>query len=97
MKELLQGFFLCLWDSDAIRLQTSEWKRKLLVFVSGLSLEIAALPYCAGWMGYESTLPAWLLTWIFLPLGLFGIYASKFGNDRLVESLLVMPRLGRKT
>ena len=97
MKELLQGFFLCLWDSDAIRLQTSQWKRKLLVFVSGLSLEISALPYLAGWMGYESTWPAWLLTWIFLPLGLLGIYASKFGNDLLVESLLVMPKLSRKT
>ncbi len=96
MKDLLQGFFLCLWDSEAIRLQTSQWKRNLLVFVSGVSLEISALPYLARWMGYESTLPAWLLTWIFLPLGLFGIYASKFGNDRLVELLLVMPKVSRK-
>ncbi len=96
MKDLLQGFFLCLWDSEAIRLQTSQWKRNLLVFVSGVSLEISALPYLAQWMGYESTFPAWLLTWIFLPLGLFGIYASKFGNDRLVELLLVMPKVSRK-
>ncbi len=93
MKELLRGFFLCLWDSEAVRVQTSPWKRRLLVFVSGLSLEIAALPYLAAWMGYESAWPSWLLTWIFLPLGLLGIYASKFGNDRLVEFLLVLPKL----
>jgi hypothetical protein len=50
----------------------------------------------AGWMGYEATGPAWILTLVFLPLGLVGLYASKFGNDRFVEWLLVMPQLERK-
>jgi hypothetical protein len=97
MKDLepsvLEGFLLCIWDSDAIRLQTSAWKRNLLVFLSGVCLEISALPYLADWMGYESVGPAWLLTLVFLPLGLVGLYASKFGNDRFVEWLLIMPKL----
>jgi hypothetical protein len=93
---LLQGYLLCIWDSEAIRLQTGQWKRNLLVFMSGVCLEISALPYLAGWMGYEATGPAWILTLVFLPLGLVGLYASKFGNDRFVEWLLVMPQLERK-
>ncbi|MPZ76720.1 MAG: hypothetical protein GEU77_09345 [Deltaproteobacteria bacterium] len=93
---LLQGFFLCLRDSEAIRLQSSEWKRNLLIFSSGVCLEIAALPYLAAWMGYDSTWHAWLLTGLFLPLGLFGAYASKFGGDRLVEWLLIVPKLDLK-
>jgi hypothetical protein len=93
---LLQGFVLCLWDADAVRLQTSRWKRSLLVFLSGLSLEVAAIPYVSRWLGFESAGPAWILTLFFLPLGLLGIYASKFGNDRLVECLLVMPKRKRK-
>ena len=93
---LLQGFFLCLRDSEAIRLQSSKWKRNLLIFSSGVCLEIAALPYLAAWMGYDSTWHAWLLTGLFLPLGLFGAYASKFGGDRLVEWLLIVPKLDLK-
>jgi len=45
---LVEGFFLCLWDSEAIRLQRSQWKRNLLVFLSGVCVEISALPYLAG-------------------------------------------------
>lgn len=90
---LLQGFLLCLRDSEAVRLQTSRWKRSLLVFTSGVCLEIAALPFLAGWIGYESSWHAWLLTCPFAPLGLLGLYASKFGDDRLVERLLVIPKL----
>ena len=93
---LLEGFILCLWDSEAVRLQTSRWKRSLLVFSSGVCLELAALPYVAGLLGYELNGPAWLLTLVFFPLGLVGLYASKFGNDRFVEWLLVMPKLERK-
>ena len=93
---LLQGILLCLWDSEAIRLQPSRWKRSLLVFTSGVCLEIATLPYLASWMGYESTAPTWILTSLFLPLGLVGIYASKFGNDRFVEWLLIVPKLDLK-
>ena len=93
---LLQGFLLCLWDSEAVCLQTSRWKRSLLVFTSGVCLELAALPYAAGWLGYESKGPVWLLTLFFFPLGLIGLYASKFGGDRLVERLLVIPKLDLK-
>ncbi|HEU4340118.1 MAG TPA: hypothetical protein VFU31_00960 [Candidatus Binatia bacterium] len=93
---LLEGFLLCLWDSQAVRLQTSRWKRSLLVFSSGVCLEIAALPYVISWLGYHFTWPAWLLTLLFLPLGAIGIYASKFGTDRLVESLLVIPKFDLK-
>jgi hypothetical protein len=93
---LLHGIFLCLWDSEAVRLQSSRWKRSLLIFSSGVCLEIAGLPYVAGWMGYEFTWPTWLLTGFFLPLGLVGLYASKFGSDRFVEWLLVIPKLDLK-
>jgi hypothetical protein len=37
-----------------------------------------------------------LLPLIFLPLGAVGIYASKFGDERLVERLLVLPKLDLK-
>lgn len=50
---LIQGFLLCLRDSEAIRLQTSRWKRSLLVFSSGVCLEIALLPFVSGLFGYE--------------------------------------------
>jgi hypothetical protein len=90
---LIEGFLLCLCDSQAVRLQTSRWKRSLLVFSSGVCLEIAALPFLAGLIGYETTWYGWLLTWLFVPLGVLGLYASKFGDDRLVESLLVISKL----
>ena len=90
---LIQGFLLCLRDSDAVRLQTSRWKRSLLVFSSGVCLEIAALPYLASMLGYEISWHGWLLTLLFVPLGLLGLYASKFGDDRFVEWLLVVPKL----
>jgi hypothetical protein len=93
---LLQGIFLCLWDSEAIRLQSSRWKRSLLVFTSGVCLEIATFPHLASWMGYELAVPPWFFTLLFLPLGLIGIYASRFGNDRFVEWLLVVPKLDLK-
>jgi hypothetical protein len=90
---LLQGFLLCLWDSEAVRMQTSRWKRSLLVFSSGVCLELAALPLAMTWFGFEVGPLAWLLTCAFLPLGLLGFYASSFGGDRLVERLLVVSHL----
>lgn len=93
---VLEGYLLCLWDSEAVRRQTSLWKRNLLLFMSGVCLEIAVVPYLSAWMGYHTVWPSWLLTLVFLPFGFLGLYATKFGNDRLVESLLVMPKLGRK-
>jgi hypothetical protein len=90
---LIQGFLLCLRDSEAVRLQTSRWKRSLLVFSSGVCIEIAALPFLAALMGYEMSWQGWLVSWLFVPLGLVGLYASKFGDDRLVEWLLVIPKL----
>ena len=67
--------------------------RSLLIFSSGVCLEIAALPFAAGLMGYATSWYFWLLTWLFVPLGLLGLYASRFGGDRLVEWLLVIPKL----
>jgi hypothetical protein len=90
---LIQGFLLCLRDSETVRLQTSRWKRSLLVFSSGVCLEIAALPFLSGLIGYETSWYCWLLTCLFAPLGLLGLYASKFGDDRFVEKLLVIPKL----
>jgi len=87
---LLRGFLLCLCDSQAVRLKSSRWKRSLLVFSSGVCLEIAATPFLVGyWTSWQS----WLLASLFVPLGLIGLYASKFGDDRFVESLLVVPKL----
>jgi hypothetical protein len=90
---LIQGFLLCLRDSEAVRLQSSRWKRSLLVFSSGVCLEIAALPICAVLAGYDLSWQSWLLSGLFVPLGALGLYASKFGDDRLVEWLLVVPKL----
>ena len=90
---LIEGFLLCLFDSHTVRLQTSQWKRGLLVFSSGVCIELAALPVLAGLIGWEFPWFAWFLTAFFGPLGLLGLYASKFGDDRLVESLLVIPKL----
>jgi hypothetical protein len=90
---LIQGFLLCLRDSDAVRLQNSRWKRSLLLFSSGVCLEIGALPFLAVLMGYEMSWQGWLLSWLFVPLGVIGLYASKFGDDRFVEWLLVVPKL----
>ena len=90
---LIQGFLLCLRDSEAVRLQPSRWKRSLLVFSSGVCLEIAALPILALLFDYEMSWPGWLLSWLFMPLGLVGLFASHFGDDRLVEWLLVVPKL----
>ena len=90
---LMQGFLLCLRDSEAVRLQSSRWKRSLLVFSSGICLEIGALAFLTGLIGYEMSWQRWLLTGLFVPLGLVGLYASKFGDDRLVERLLVIPKL----
>ena len=90
---LIQGLLLCLWDSEAVRLQTSRWKRSLLVFSSGVCLEVATLPLLGGLFGYETSWHLWLITWLFAPLGLVGLYTSKYGNDRLVEWLLVIPNL----
>lgn len=87
---LLEGFLLCLRNSEVVRLQPSRWKRNLLVFSSGVCLELALLPLLAG---YGAVWQSWLLAGLFAPLGAFGLYASKFGDDRLVESLLVIPKL----
>jgi hypothetical protein len=89
---LIEGFLLCLRDSQAVRLQTSRWKRSLLVFSSGICLEIAALAPLAALLSYDVAWQAWILSALFVPLGLLGLYASKFGDDRLVERLLVVPK-----
>ena len=93
---LIEGYLLCLWDSEAIRSQTIQWKRRLLFFMSGVCVEIAALPFLSSLLGYHFTWAAWLLTAAFLPLGLLGFYASRFGSVRFVEFLLLAPRIGRK-
>lgn len=90
---LIEGFFLCLRDSHAVRLQTSRWKRNLLVFSSGVCLEIAALPPLAALVQDHLAWEVWLVSGLFVPLGLLGLYASKFGTDRLVDQLLVIPKL----
>lgn len=90
---LLQGFLWCLSDSEAIRVQTSRWKRKLLAFLSMICLGISGLPYLFDWLEIASTGPKWLVPALFLPPGIVGLYASKFGNDRFVESLLGVPKL----
>ena len=90
---LIQGFLLCLWDSEAVRRQTSRWKRSLLVFSSGVCLEIALLPFLGALIGYQTSWYLWLLTSLFAPLGLVGLYASKYCHDRWVERLLVIPKL----
>jgi hypothetical protein len=90
---LIEGFFLCLRDSRAVRRQTSQWKRSLLLFSSGVCLEISALPLVAELLNHAAGWQLWLLTVVFVPLGVLGLYASKFGDDRLVERLLVVPEL----
>lgn len=87
---LIEGFLLCLRDSDAVRLQSSSWKRRMLVFSSGVCLEVALLPLL---MGSDSTWHLWVLAALFVPLGVTGLLASRFGDDRLVERLLVIPKL----
>lgn len=94
---LIEGYLLCLWNSEAIRSQTVQWKRKLLFFMSGVCVEIAALPFLSSLLGYHFSWAAWLLTAVFLPLGVMGFYASKFGSERFVEFLLLAPRMTRKT
>jgi|SRR5215510_7237219 len=89
---LVRGFLMCLWDSETVRLQSSRWKRNLLVFSSGVCLEVAALSLVGGWMGNEEWL-FWILSCLFAPLGLIGLYASKYGSDQWVERLLVVPKL----
>lgn len=84
---------MCLRDSEAVRLQPSRWKRSLLVFSSGVCLEIAAAPWVATLLGHQISWQESVLGWLFLGLGLIGLYASKFGDDRLVERLLVVPKL----
>jgi hypothetical protein len=90
---LIRGFLLCLRDSEAVKVQSSRWKRNLLQCSSGVCLEIAAAPCLAELLGYSIAWPGWLVGALFAPLGLLGLYASRFGNDRLVEWLLVIPKL----
>jgi len=93
---LLEGFVLCLWDSEFIRTQSSQWKRRLLVFSSGICLEIAGLPLVGAWLGYDFAWLFWLSSSFFLPMGIFGLYASRIGTDQLVDKLLVVPKLDLK-
>lgn len=65
------------------------------MFISGACLEVWAVPYLLGCLGYKTTIPVWFFTTLFLPLGLIGLYVSKFGNDRLVEWLLILPNPNR--
>src|SRR5947208_16395559 len=89
---LIQGFLLCLWDAEAVRRQTSRWKRSLLVFSSGVCLEIALVPFLGALIGYQTSWYLWLLTSLFAPLGLGGVYSSKYGHHRLVQRLVVIPK-----
>ena len=93
---LIEGYLLCLWNAEAIRSQSIQWKRRLLFFMSGVCVEIAALPFLSSLLGYDFSWAAWLLTAAFLPLGIVGFYASRFGSERFIEFLLLAPRLGRK-
>ena len=93
---LIEGYLLCLCNAEAIRSQTSQWKRRLLFFMSGVAVEIAAVPVLSSLLGYDFSWAAWLLTAVFLPLGALGFYTSKYGSDRFVEFLLIAPRFGRK-
>lgn len=93
---LIEGFLLCLWDADAVRAQSARWKRSLLLFSSGVALEIALLAPVGGWLNCQMTWQVRLLTGIFAPLGLLGLYASKFGDDRLVDWLLILPKFDRR-
>jgi hypothetical protein len=94
---LIEGYLLCLCNAEAIRSQTSQWKRKLLFFMSGVAVEIAAVPVLSSLLGYDFSWAAWLLTAVFLPLGALGFYVSKRGSDRFVEFLLIAQRFGRKS
>ena len=93
---LIEGFFLCLRDSRSVRVQTSRWKRSLLVFSSGICLEIGAVPVIAALISYELTWQVWLLSSVFLTFGILGLFVSKYGDDRFVEKLLVIPKLDLK-
>ena len=87
---------MCLRDSRSVRVQTSRWKRSLLVFSSGICLEIGAVPVIAALISYELTWQVWLLSSVFLTFGILGLFVSKFGDDRFVEKLLVIPKLDLK-
>jgi hypothetical protein len=93
---LIEGYLLCLLNSEAVRSQTSQWKRKLLFFMSGVCIEIAALPFLSAFLGYDFSWAAWLLTAAFLPLGTLGFFTSKFGSERFVEFLLLAPKFTGK-
>jgi len=40
-----------------------------------------------------AVLSGWLIPWLFVPLGVLGLYASKFGDDPFIEWLPVIPKL----
>ncbi len=94
---LIEGYLLCLFNAEAIRSQTSQWKRKLLFFMSGVGVEIAAVPFLSWLLGYDFSWMGWLLTAVFLPMGMLGFYASRRGSDRFVEFLLLAPHFSRKS
>ena len=94
---LLRGFRWCISDSEAIRVQSSRWKRKLLAFLSAICLAFSSLPYLVDWIGYPSTGPGWLFTLLTGTLGLIGFIVTTFGSDRFVESMLGVPKLDRET
>ena len=70
---LMEGFFLCLRDSRAIRVQSSRWKRSLLLFSSGVCLEIAAVPLIAALLGRGLAVEISLLSALFAILGFIGL------------------------
>ena len=78
---LIQGFLLCLWDSEAVRLQTSQWKEFSWCLAAAFAWRSPRSDFLGGLFGYETSWHLWLLTWLFAPLGLVGLYASKYGHD----------------
>ncbi len=93
---LIEGFLLCLWDADAVRAQSARWKRSLLLFSSGVALEIALLAPVGRLAELPNDLAGLAPHRDFCAARAFGAYASKFGDDRLVDWLLILPKFDRR-
>src|ERR1041384_2237130 len=98
---LIEGYLLCLCNAEAIRSQSSQWKRKLLFFMSGVAVEIAAVPFLSSLLGYDFSWAAWLLTAVFLPLGALidfdlKIRLSPFFSSSWLTCFLRLTRFNRR-
>jgi len=90
---LIQGFFLCLRDSETLRQQTSPVEKKSLGVSSGVCLEIAALPFLSGLIGYETSWYGWLLTWLFSASRLLGLTRVSLATIVSSRSFWLSPNL----